>query len=89
MQAVTQPLSLETPLSACSGVNARLAAQLKRLGLISVQDALLHLPNRYQDRTQITPIQALTLGQQAVVDAYVVRTRKNLWPTAFLYCVFA
>ena len=76
MQAVTQPLSLETPLSDCSGANARLAAQLKRLGLISVQDALLHLPNRYQDRTQITPIQALTLGQQAVVDAYVVRTQK-------------
>jgi len=38
------------------GVGPQLAIKLKKLGLYSLQDLLFHLPLRYIDRTQITPI---------------------------------
>jgi len=38
------------------GVGPQLATKLSRLGLRTLQDLLFHLPLRYIDRTQITPI---------------------------------
>ena len=38
------------------GVGPQLANKLKKLNLHNLQDLLFHLPLRYIDRTQITPI---------------------------------
>jgi ATP-dependent DNA helicase RecG len=59
------------PVTALKGVGPRLAERLARLGLATVQDALFHLPLRYQDRTRITPIGGLTAGREALVVARV------------------
>jgi ATP-dependent DNA helicase RecG len=40
-------------------------------GAASVQDLLLHLPLRYQDRTRLTPIGDLGVGDQALIEAQV------------------
>ncbi len=48
-------------------MGARLAERLERLGIISVQDLLFHLPQRYQDRTRLSAIGALQSGTQAVI----------------------
>ena len=60
-----------TPVSALKGVGPKRAEQLSRLGVVTVQDVLFHLPLRYQDRTRIVPVGSLRPGDQAVVEVEV------------------
>ena len=46
----------QVALSTLKGVGPSMAARLEKLGLLSVQDLLFHLPLRYEDRTRITTI---------------------------------
>lgn len=55
------------------GVGPQIANHLARLDIHSVRDLLLHLPARYQDRTQIQPMRQLVAGREAVVEG-VIRT---------------
>ncbi|WP_455205460.1 ATP-dependent DNA helicase RecG, partial [Kaarinaea lacus] len=55
-------------------VGPQLAKVLERLGIYTLQDLLLHLPNRYQDRTRIVPIVQLQPGDEAMVEAEVLQT---------------
>jgi len=60
------------PVSALKGVGPKLKDKLEqRLGWRTVQDALFHLPFRYQDRTRLTPLGCLRPGQEALVSAKV------------------
>ena len=54
-------------LTRLKGVGPQLAEKLGRLGIRCRRDLLFHLPSRYQDRTRITPIGALTPGVDVVV----------------------
>ena len=54
MEALTK-LS-QVALSTLKGVGPSMAAKLEKIGLLSVQDLLFHLPLRYEDRTRITTI---------------------------------
>lgn len=47
---------VDTPLTEFKGVGSKVAEKLTKLGLVSVQDLLFHLPLRYEDRTRIYPI---------------------------------
>ena len=58
-------------VTALKGVGVRNAERLAKIGVQTVQDVLFHLPFRYQDRTRITPMYALRLGDQAVVEGVV------------------
>lgn len=55
------------------GVGPKLQERLTKLGLATVQDVLLHLPLRYEDRSRIYPIAALQPGTTATVVARVVK----------------
>jgi len=44
---------------------------LGRIGLACVQDLWFHLPLRYEDRTRITPIRELRVGESAQVEGIV------------------
>ena len=59
------------PLTALSGVGCSMAGKLDKLGLHSVQDLLLHLPLRYEDRTRITPIAGLLPLVHAKVEGTI------------------
>jgi ATP-dependent DNA helicase RecG len=50
-----QSLAL-TKLTELKGVGAKVAEKLTKLGLVSIQDMLFHLPLRYEDRTRVYPI---------------------------------
>jgi ATP-dependent DNA helicase RecG len=54
-----------------SGVGPDLARKLHRLGLFNLQDLLFHLPLRYIDRTQITPIGAIQPLTEVVIEGEI------------------
>lgn len=60
------------PLNSLSGVGAKVAEKLEKIGLSSVQDLLFHLPLRYEDRTRVYPIVKLHPGLWAAVQGKVM-----------------
>jgi ATP-dependent DNA helicase RecG len=56
------------------GVGSALAEKLRRLGVCQVQDLLFVLPLRYEDRTHISAIGALTPGERTTVEGEVLLT---------------
>ncbi len=54
-----------------TGVGPRVAEKLAARGLLTLQDLWLHLPLRYEDRTQLTPIRSLQPGVAAQVEGRV------------------
>lgn len=61
----------QIPLSTLTGVGPTMLKRLARLGLHTVQDLLFHLPLRYEDRTQVTPIAALEAHQTTAVEGRI------------------
>ena len=53
------------------GVGEKLRLRLSEIGIYSLEDLLFHFPLRYQDRTRVTPIGALTDQVDAVVQGDV------------------
>lgn len=73
---------LSTPLQFLKGVGPRKAADLKRAGLVTVEDLLYRLPFRYEDRSKMQPIATLRPGNKAAVlgeikSANLTRTRRR------------
>lgn len=65
----------QTPLTTLKGVGPSVAARLAGLQLHTVQDLLLHLPLRYQDRTRLCPIGSCRIGSEAQVEGEVLATQ--------------
>jgi ATP-dependent DNA helicase RecG len=63
---------LSTPLQFVKGVGPRRAADLERVGLVTVEDLLLRFPLRYEDRARLVPIASLRPGQTATVAGEVL-----------------
>jgi ATP-dependent DNA helicase RecG len=62
------------PLTSLTGVGAKVAEKLAKLGLHSAQDLLFHLPSRYEDRTRIYPMAKVHPGLWAAVEGKVMST---------------
>jgi len=60
-------IDLQTPLQFLKGVGPRKAADLKRAGLVTVEDLFYRLPFRYEDRSRMQPIASLKPGAKAAV----------------------
>ncbi|MGI9291932.1 MAG: ATP-dependent DNA helicase RecG [Gammaproteobacteria bacterium] len=70
---VTAPKDLRK-LTELRGIGPALAEKLQRLGVYKPEDLLFVLPLRYEDRTRLTAIGSLLLGQRAVVEGEVELT---------------
>ncbi len=64
-------VNLKAAVSHLNGVGSKTEIQLKKLGINSIQDMLFHLPLRYLDRTRLSPIGALTSGQEYMVQGEI------------------
>ncbi len=73
-------------ITTLKGVGPKLAERLRRLGLYTAEDVLLHLPLRYQDRSRITPIGKLQPGEEAQIEATVVNSQISGRSRRFLLC---
>ena len=67
MQSQTNSLTLQTPLQFVRGVGPRIAESLKAKGLLTVEDLLLRLPFRYEDRMHPVLFSELREGEMASV----------------------
>ena len=54
------------------GVGPKIAEKLAKLGIKTQRDLLFHLPLRYEDRTQITPVGSVQPGQRCLIQAEVL-----------------
>jgi ATP-dependent DNA helicase RecG len=59
------------PVSSLPGVGPALQRVLAKLGIARVQDLWFHLPRQYEDRTRITAIRDLRVGEAAQVEGVV------------------
>jgi len=73
---VSDPLS--TPLQFLKGVGPRKAADLKRAGLVTVEDLLYRLPFRYEDRSRMQPIASLRPGAKAAALGEIKSAKVNV-----------
>ncbi|WP_020676243.1 ATP-dependent DNA helicase RecG [Geopsychrobacter electrodiphilus] len=65
-------------LDRTTGVGPKLLAQLNKLGLNTIEDALYHLPSRYEDRRHLRKINQLQTGRQEVFCARVLAAGEAL-----------
>lgn len=73
-------------LTTLSGVGASQAGKLAKIGLNTIQDLLLHLPLRYEDRTHLHLISALLPGSLATVEGEILRCDINFGRRRMLTC---
>lgn len=63
----------ETPVQYVKGVGPNRAALLKKLGVLTIEDALWFLPWRYEDRSVISAIRSLQPGMKATICGTIRR----------------
>jgi ATP-dependent DNA helicase RecG len=68
--------SLAAPVLAIRSVGPKRATELVRFGLPTVEDVLFHLPFRYEDRRQVTPMANVVLGEEAGTVGEVTAVRE-------------
>ncbi|MDP9204461.1 MAG: ATP-dependent DNA helicase RecG [Gemmatimonadota bacterium] len=74
---------LDMPVNYLKGVGPARAESLRRLGILTARDLLLHIPHRYEDVSTITPIASLETGMDGtiigkVISKGIIPTRKGL-----------
>jgi len=65
-------LTPETPVTYVKGVGPKRAEVLANVGITTLQDLLYHFPRRYLDRSTITEIANLKIGQEATVVGKII-----------------
>jgi len=63
---------LKTPITCIKGIGPKLAEALAKKGIVTVEDALYLLPNRYEDRRELKRIAELRPGNTEAFFATVV-----------------
>ena len=71
--------ALQMPLQYLKGVGPRKAADLKKAGLLTVEDLLFRFPLRYEDRSRLQRIATLKPGQTVAISGEVLSA--GLQPT--------
>lgn len=70
-QTSQTPAALHAPLTVLQGVGPKNAQSLEKLGLRTLGDMLYYFPRRYEDYSQLKPINRLWYGEQVTVIGVV------------------
>jgi ATP-dependent DNA helicase RecG len=74
---IKSPQNSNQPITSLKGVGAAITLKLNSLGIFRIQDLLFHLPIRYEDRTRITPIRSVGIGERAVIEGKIELSEIN------------
>lgn len=77
----------KTPLTKLKGVGPALEKKFKQLEINSVQDLLFHLPFRYEDRTRVTDIGKVQVGEHVQIQGEIVSSNIQFGRRRSLHCV--
>lgn len=77
-QSLPPSTELDKKLDILHGVGPRMLPKLQKLGLNTIEDALYHLPIRYEDRRQLKTINQLTDNQQEVFVGTVLASGETV-----------
>ena len=69
--------SLDAPVTALAGVGPKRAEQLAALGIVSIEDLLLHLPRTYEDRRSFADIASVNTGDEVCIRAEIKSSRNQ------------
>lgn len=70
-------VALNAPLTVLSGIGARYAQTFEKLGLSTLADLLYYFPRRYDDYSNLKPINRLAYGEDVTVIASVKSTNSR------------
>jgi ATP-dependent DNA helicase RecG len=76
--APVSALSASTPVTQLATVGADKAQRLERLGIVTVRDLLYHLPRRYDDSREVTPVSQLRAGDVQTARVRVRSVNRRL-----------
>ena len=65
--------TLSDPLISIGGLGKKTSERLNQLGIYTLEHLLFHLPNRYQDKTRITPLADAHVGCEILVELTIER----------------
>jgi ATP-dependent DNA helicase RecG len=73
----------QVPLSTLKGVGPSLSEKLEKIGLLTVQDMLFHLPLRYEDKTRVTTVRDLLVGTSTniigeITDSQITQGKRRM-----------
>jgi len=68
---------LNSPVTSLHGIGPKRAERLARLGVRTIRDMLTFLPRRYDDYSQLKPINRLAYGEEVTIIANVRETHQR------------
>ena len=74
-------------ITSLKGVGPSLERKFNQLGIYNLQDLLLHLPFRYEDRTKLSPINSVKLGDHVQINGEIVSNKILFGPRRSLQCM--
>ena len=77
----------QIPLTRLKGVGPALEKKFHQLGIYNVQDLLFHVPLRYEDRTKISLIGKVKIGDQVQLQGEIVNSTIQFGRRRSLHCV--
>ena len=63
------------PITKLRGVGPKISESLNKLNIRTVEDALFHLPYRYEDRTKITNVNNTPIGLPALLQGEIISSQ--------------
>jgi ATP-dependent DNA helicase RecG len=70
-------MNLQTPISHGSRIYKAYASRLEKLGIVTIQDFLFHLPSRYEDFSIVSKIEQIQLGETVTIQGQVLEMKNN------------
>lgn len=69
---------LQTPVRYFKGVGPKRSEELAGLGVRTVEDVLYYLPARYEDRSVVTPVRNLKVGESQTVRGEIISATSRI-----------
>ena len=80
---------LQIPLTRLKGVGPALERKFNQLGIYNVQDLLFHIPLRYEDRTKISSMGQVTIGDQVQLQGEIINNTIQFGRRRSLHCLIS